>query len=168
MDQLTAIGRIRDAHGLKGEVFLALKAKQADWLDDVTELVFATPAGESKTFLIESVRPHKDGLLVFLEGVTDRTQAEALRGSIVSVAAESLQAEPGERLYLGELLGRKIEDATLGVLGPVVALGSNGAQDLLVVETSKGRFEIPLVDDFLKEITPEIIHMDLPEGLLEI
>lgn len=168
MGDFTAVGRIRDAHGLKGELFVALKAKQADWLDDVLELQLNRGEFVSETLTVVEARPHKDGLIVSLEGILDRTQAEAYKGATVSIDSELLIAEPGERLFLGELIGRKVKDETLGMLGPVVEISTNGAQDLLVVETVKGKFDIPLVDDFIVEISDSVIEMKLPEGLVEV
>ncbi len=161
---------MRDAHGLKGEIFVALKAKRADWLDALEIMRLSGPSLEPKEFTVKSARAHKDGLIVVLDDVTDRSQAESLRGRWVEIPQAYIVADEGESLFLGQYLGLKIKDKTLGEVGKVVDLTSNGAQDMLVVETKKGRFEIPLVEDFVLEtdLKSGVILMDLPEGLVEV
>ena len=178
-----SVGRIRDAHGIKGEVFVALKAKQADWLDQLEVFRLVSPAqlakpgtarsAENKDYLtleVLTAKAHKDGLIVRFKGVEDRNQAEALRGSRVEIPSDYVTASEDEPLFMGQYLGLEVEDKTLGILGKVVGLGSNGPQDLLVVETAKGRFDIPLVEAFIVELNLEqkYLKMDLPIGLVEV
>lgn len=165
----TTVGRIRDAHGIRGEVFVALKAKQADWLEDLEVFRLTQEGAKQEEFEVERASAHKDGLITKLKGVLDRNAAEALRGAIVEIPSEYLTAEPGERLFLGELVDCVVIDNTLGEVGPVVGLGSNGPQDLLVVSYRGKKFEVPLVDAFLVHVDLEKkqILMDLPPGLIE-
>lgn len=166
-----SVGRVRDAHGLRGEIFVALKAKVADWLETLQVFRLITPANLEQEFLVMAAREHKDGLIVTLNQVENRTQAEALRGSRVEIPAEYLVAEEeDESLFLGQFLGLEVSDERLGRLGLVVGLGSNGPQDLLVIETARGRFDVPLVEDFICELNldKKYLKMDLPEGLIEV
>ncbi|MGE0764041.1 MAG: ribosome maturation factor RimM [Bdellovibrionales bacterium] len=166
-----SVGRIRDAHGIKGEVFVALRAKQADWLESLEVFRLSGPTQTPKDFEVLAARPHKDGLIVTLVDVQDRNQAEALRGCRVEIPMEYvIEEDEEESLYLGQYLGLQVVDQTLGDLGQVVDLGSNGPQDLLVVQTTKGRFEIPLVEAFIVELNlqAKLIKVDLPEGLVEV
>lgn len=163
------VGRVRDAHGIKGELFVALKAGQADWLESL-EVLGIGQDGQFVERTVVAARPHKNGLIVRLEGMVDRNQAEAVRGQIVAIPEEYLVADDGEALFLKQIEGIVVTDERLGVLGPVVAFSSNNFQDLLVVETRKGRFEIPFVEELILEFDLEArkLLMDLPEGLVEV
>lgn len=164
-----SVGRVRDAHGIKGEIFIALKAKQADWLEDLETLRLVQATG-AREFSVSSAREHKDGLIVNLDGVVNRNQAEELRGSRVEISQKLIVADPEDGLYLGQFVGLKVMSPEEYFWGTIVDLGSNGAQDLIVVENAKGRFDVPLVEAFIVELDldKQIIVMDLPEGLIEV
>jgi 16S rRNA processing protein RimM len=171
MNSWQVVGRVRDAHGIKGEIFVALRAKRADWLDVLSVLgLKSSPAGEVVPFEVEAARAHKDGLIVRLKGVTDRNGAEALRGQTVTVPQDYVEAEEGNTVFLGQLLGLEVVDQDGHTLGEIVDLGSNGAQDLLVIKNAKGRFDVPLVDDFIGglDLKSRRLLMTLPEGLVEV
>lgn len=168
------MGHVKGAHGLKGELFLFLKAKSADWQDQLEEVVFVKPKEDfpknlnNHRHLVTKHRPHKEGLLVFIAGVSDRKQAEVFRGCEVWIPSQYVVAKPGETLFLGQLLGFMVKDKTLGEVGKIIDFASNGAQDLLVIQGSKENFEVPLVDDFLQEISwsEKMLLMNLPPGLV--
>jgi 16S rRNA processing protein RimM len=116
-------------------------------------------------------------ILVRLEGVSDREQAESLRGASFLIPICLISSQKGESLFLHELEGFNVFDKGKSV-GTVVGFSSNGPQDLLLIAESGSEkscpthppAEVPLVDAFLKEIKFEskAIFMELPEGLLEI
>ncbi|MEK6555670.1 MAG: ribosome maturation factor RimM, partial [Bdellovibrionota bacterium] len=73
------VGRVKDAHGLKGELFVRLFAGRADWLDRFTVGYLVSPdESEVQQFEVEEASPHKDGLILKM-GLTDRTPAEKLK-----------------------------------------------------------------------------------------
>ena len=68
-------------------------------------------------------------------------------------------------------IGYTINDITHGVLGEVVAIDDSTINVLFVVETpDKEELLIPVQETFVCAIDEEkrIIHMDLPDGLIEI
>src|SRR5262245_53590020 len=101
------VGRVASAHSLKGELFVRLAAGHADWLDSVSELRLVR-GFEVKSLVIAAARPHKDGLILKPEGVSDRTAAEAFKGFTVQIPAHVLSAPVGEKPYLFELLDFKV------------------------------------------------------------
>lgn len=166
----TRVGWVQDAHGLRGEWYVRLQAKSADWLTDDFTLRLAKDNGESADFAVAKAKPFKDGLIVKVEGINDRTAAEQWRKAQASIPSELLVAEPGEPVFLDQLLGFAVlADGEL--VGKVVGFGTNGAQDLLRVERPGGREAlVPLVDDYLEQLDfdKNEIHMTLPPGLLDI
>ncbi len=179
MENWITVAKIRDAHGLKGELFVVPLSKTAEWMEglDSLQIVLKTQneSGETQESVtdhqITRSKPHKVGLIVKLVGVEDRNEAERLRGARIRIQEDHLRTNPGENFYLKEIEGFEIQTAKEGVIGKIVAFSSNGPQDLLVVEQSnENKVEIPLVDDFIEEILWEkrIIQMNLPEGILEV
>lgn len=174
LDEYLKVGRVKDAHHLRGEVFVSLFSGQADWLDGLEAFVL-TPAIDQPSsqdvhqYHVEKVRRHKRGLIIKPAGVSDRTQAEGLRGFWFYIHKDLLVSRPGENIYLYEILNFSLRLDQGEVVGSIVDFSSNGSQDLLVVKTAKGRFEVPMVEAFIVKIdfeNQELI-MDLPEGLIE-
>ena len=95
------------------------------------------------------------------EGVTDRAEAEALRGA-------ELEAEPLEvpgTLWVHELIGMLVRDLDGTELGRVAAVEANPASDLLVLETGG---LIPLRFVTAHDAAAGTVDVDIPEGLLEL
>ncbi len=161
------VGKIKDAFHLKGEVFALVFSGEWEWLKDLEICLIG-----DKTFKVNKAREHKNGLVLALDGVKDRTQAEKLIGLMFSIPEEMLISEEGESIYLSEILNFKVTDSNSSYTGIIEAFSSNGFQDLLVVQinTENRKVEIPFVDDFIVEIDfdSQVVEMDLPEGIWDI
>ncbi len=161
------IGKIKDAHGLRGDVFIIFFSKDYSWSDLVDELYI-----EETPYEVLKMAQHKDGLKTQLKGVTDRNQSEALIGKQVYLPADFFfTQDKDEGLFLAEIENFKVIDQTVGEIGSITGFSSNTAQDILVVTSASGKiFEIPFVDAFILEIDHEnkTIQMNLPEGLLDL
>lgn len=173
----TLVGKIRTAHGLKGEVFAVFNAKKADWLSSISTLLLLKETendrGDKLPVLhelkINRVKPHKVGAIFLLEGILDRNQSESLQGTPIYVPNHVLVSKESDTVYLKEILGFKVIDETLGDVGVVTGFSSNGPQDILIIKTEKyGAREVPFVPELTKKIKMKAreILMDLPEGLI--
>jgi len=156
---------------LKGELFLFLFAGTADWFKPNIQIGIATyPEAEPQEFFkILQLKKHKDGFILQLDKVQNRTQSESLSKKFVFIHKNYLESKKGEMPFLSELLNFKVFDKNVPI-GQVTGFSSNRAQDILIVTLSENRFEIPFVDAFIKEINYDlkIIHLDIPEGLLSL
>lgn len=163
------VGKVKDAHGLKGEIFVIFFSKDYSWASEI-EFIWL----DEKKHHVLKLSPHKDGLRVLLQGVVNRNESEALIGRQVYVSEDLLQSESGEALFLSEVEGFEVTDSKLGNIGIITGFAFNGAQDLLIVTKTNAEktfeYEIPFVEAFVEKIDyeAEIIQMNLPEGLLEI
>jgi 16S rRNA processing protein RimM len=170
------VGKVKDAHGIRGELFIVLFAGETAWLKQLVKteelrlvLESAGPdASAPRILILKSARPHKNGLIVKTDSLKDRNEAEALKGWLLEIPSSFMVSKPGEAMYLREILGFQVSTESQGLIGPIVKFSSNVAQDLLVVQTAKGEFEIPFVDAFVKKLDHKnkTLHMDLPYGLL--
>lgn len=161
------IGKIKDAHGLRGDVFIIFFSKDYSYIDLIDELYV-----EDTPYEVLKASEHKDGLKVQLKGVTDRNQSEALIGKQIYLPNDFFfEQDDSVGMFLAEIENFKVIDKTLGEIGTITGFSSNVAQDLLIVTTAmKKQVEIPFVDQFVVEIDHDnkILQMDLPEGLLDI
>jgi 16S rRNA processing protein RimM len=146
------VGRVGRAHGLRGEVVVALTSDRVERL--APGAVLGTAEGE---LVVQAARPHQHRFLVRFEGVDDRSAAERLQGS--PLYADALPSEADE-LWVHELIGAEVRDRAGARLGTVEAIEANPASDLLVLD---GDRLIPLV--FVVEHAPGAVTVDVPDGL---
>lgn len=163
------VGYVKDAHGIKGEIFVRLPAGKAEWVGDLKR-VHLKKQQTLKTFEIERIRAHKDGLVIQLNGVVNRNQAEDLKGYEFEIPEALLQSKPGESIYLREVIGFEVVDRKLGFLGSIAAFDTNGIQDLIVLKLRGKDILIPFIEPFITKMDFKNcrIEMDLPEGLIEV
>jgi 16S rRNA processing protein RimM len=88
---------------------------------------------------LESVRPGPSGAVARIEGIADRSAAEALRGSLVEVERSALPPLEEGEYYHADLIGLACFDREGRELGSVVAVENYGAGDLLEVEAGSGK-----------------------------
>jgi 16S rRNA processing protein RimM len=150
------IGRVGRAHGVRGEVTVALLTNRPERVAPGA-VVFAA----GRELVVLASRPHQHRWVVAFEGVTDRSAAEALTGSVLT--AERAGDAPEGELWLDALVGKEVRDRAGTVLGHVRAIEANPAHDLLVLD---GDVLVPVV--FVAEYGPDAVVVDVPEGLLEV
>lgn len=172
------VGRVKDAHGLKGELFITLFAGEAAWLKKLKTLRLIKPGidsmqapalnAEAKELTVKSARSHKNGIIVISPEIKGRNEAETWKGWWLEIPRQFLIANRGEQIFLIEIQNFNVHVSGKGVIGPITGFSSNGAQDLLLVKTAQGEFEIPFVEAFVTKIDYDnkVVEMDLPEGLL--
>jgi 16S rRNA processing protein RimM len=168
--QKTKIGKIIDAHGIRGEISIHIFSGDISWLDQLKE-VSLLYKNELQEYKVLKKRAYKKGFICHLETFVDRNKAEQYTGSEVWIDSSFFVSQEGEALYLKEILNFEIEDVARGKLGIITSFSFNGSQDLLVVERAgQSDLEIPFVKAFVTVIDYQNkkIHMDLPEGLIEI
>jgi 16S rRNA processing protein RimM len=176
-DRWFCVGWVQRAHSLKGEVHIRLFAGRADWLSSTDHLGLRGERavegqiweGDVAVETIQSVRVIPGGLLVQFAGSTDRNRAETFEGKSVFIRESKLLTESNQP-FLYRFLKAKVEDEAGVLYGNVCDIGSNGSQDLLVVEKEGRTFELPLVFPLVKEVdwSNHRVVVDLPPGLVEL
>jgi len=164
------IGKIMDAHGIRGEIGVVVFSGDVSWINEA-QVLYIARKNIFEEHKIKKIRAHKKGFICHLESFDDRNKAEEYKGREVWVSKDLFISEDGDALFLSEILGFEIEDAQLGTLGQIANFSSNGSQDLLVIQRQDQiELEIPFVKEFVEKIDFENkkIKMNLPEGLLQI
>lgn len=176
--EFICVGKILKAHHLNGELFLFLFSSDSSWYQP-HQSVYLTPSAElipthqpSPALTIKKLRAHKDGFIVSMGGINNRTQAEQLEKQFVWIPASQLVSPKGDTPYLNELLDFTVSNHGQSI-GKVIKFSSNGPQDILIVQAASNSnltYDILLVDAFLERIDYDLknIYLKLPEGLLEI
>lgn len=172
------VGRIAKAHGVTGEMVVEVRTDDpaARFVAGNRMRLKDSRRGSAREVLVESVRPHGGRLLVRLEGVTGRDDAEHLRGGLFVVDSADLPpiAEPDE-YYDHQLEGlwvRTVDGVTVGVVAEVL---HTPAGELLSVRADSGaEVLVPFVRAIVTSVSladdPEegVVVIDPPEGLLDL
>jgi len=170
LEDFFKVGWVKDAHGLRGELYVKLLSKEPEWLSELDQALLHQSATSTKTLVtVKKWKPHKQGLIIHVEGISNRNQSEELKGYEFLIPKQLLSTEEGEVPYLVEFLGFEVVDQKLGSVGKVIGFVDNGAQDLIEVEQGEKTHLIPFVDAFINAIdkSGKTLKMDLPEGLIE-
>jgi 16S rRNA processing protein RimM len=176
-----SVGYITGAHGIRGGLRVKLHNAGSHAFTVGSAMMLVREGDELGRFEIAKLGevPGKpDELRIRLAGVDDRTAAEALRGCDVQVDRDELPAlEPGE-FYLADAIGlpvrRRVDDhappglgrAQAQELGTIVAVTTNGAQELFEVEHPAGTWLLPILPGFVLDVTAEHVLVDVPPGML--
>ncbi len=136
------LAAIAGAHGVRGEVRLKLFGEGAEALRAFS--VF--DAGERKLTL-KSVRPANQGAVATFAEIADRSGAEALRGTLLTVPRSALPPLGEGEYYHHDLLGLPCVSTDGRAVGEVVAIDNFGAGDILEIAKPDGkRFMVPMND----------------------
>lgn len=166
-DELLAVAKVGRSHGLKGEFRVWMLTEGADTLEHVSRIVMLAGDGRREEFRVGSLRAAPRGLLLRVEGIRFRDQADAWKHAIVHIYAADLPDLPEDEWYEFELLDRPVVDVHGVVMGVVDALMDNGGHDVLVVGHEDGsEFQIPFVDGMV-EVEEARVVVDPPEGLID-
>jgi len=132
-----AVGQIVRAHGIRGEVVVAVRTDEPG-VRFAPGSVLPTEPPERGPLTVAAARSHSGRLIVAFEGVGDRTAAEGLRGTLLVLDSAQIPppSDPDE-FYDHELIGLDVVTAAGDPVGVVADVLHHG-QDLLVVRREGG------------------------------
>jgi len=164
------VGGVVKAHGIRGEFGIRSYADSPTLFDDAP-LFLSNGKGRPRPLEISSWREHKNLILMTSPAVTDRDQAEALRGQELLVREADLpEPDEGEH-YLYQLIGCRVVLADGAEVGELKGYYETGEQDTWVIENGAGtEILLPAVPEFVLDIDldAETIVIEPPEGLLDL
>jgi len=145
------VGVVTGAHGLRGLVrvrpFTAVP-------EDVAAYGPVESGDGARSFVLEiRNRTGKGQLLVAIDGVADRTAAEALKGTQFFVSREKFPAADEDEFYFTDLLGLAVVGQGGEAVGTVRAVENFGGGDMLEIDDARGGVStIP----FTRAAVPEV------------
>ena len=158
---LVEVGVFGAPHGVKGE--MRLKSFTADPLG-IQDYAPLTDKTGQRLFVLKTARLVKDDMLVVaVEGVSDRSAAEALTNLTLWVPRDQLPEPDEEEFYHADLIGLVAHAPDGTALGTVTAVHDFGAGDILDIA--------PLIDgpSLLVPFTKAIVPVgDLAAGRLTV
>jgi len=167
------VGRLLKAHGLKGAIKLELYTDSPDErFQPGTVLELQVPEDSpwfGKTVEVTELRWYNSMPVVFLDGITDRNQAETLIRAILLVETDLAASPPEpEAWYDHQLVGLKVHREG-SEIGEIARVDHFPAQDLLAIKTPSGEVLLPFVKAFVPEVDVDAgkVTITPPGGLFE-
>jgi 16S rRNA processing protein RimM len=159
------IGEVVNAVGLRGELKIYPYSENKERFETLKKVYF-----NDAQVIIENVR-YKDNLVILkIQGVDDRTSAEACKGIEVFMNDQDLEVLPVGTYYIKDILGFLVEDSSYGMIGTLKDVRDNGAQNLFIIETNKGgELLVPAVEQFFigVDLDRKVVLVELIEGMYE-
>ncbi|MBT8208067.1 MAG: ribosome maturation factor RimM [Acidimicrobiia bacterium] len=166
-DDLVAVGYIKRAHGLRGDVVVRNTTDDPQRFAVGNSVV--TDHDPPRELEIVATKPLPDTVVVRFAGVDGRDAAEALRGTALFVPKASRRQLDDDEYWPDDLKGLDAVDPTGEALGTIVDVVVGAAQDRLVIELADGtRREVPFVQVMVPSVDFEQgrVVIDPPPGLL--
>ena len=172
------VGRVRKAHGIRGEVVVETITDEPDAVFASGRRVFAGTAdgdlSPARTELhVTTSRPFNEGLLVGFAEIPDRNVAETWRGRYLLAPASELSAPADDEVYVHDLLGMAVVDADgvpVGTVEEIYELPQGLALDVRrAPPREKDTVMLNYDDRTIASVDTEarVIVVTPPEGLLE-
>ena len=128
-DRPVTLAAVIGAHGVTGEVRLKLFAQAPESLKQYQSFVIG-----DRVLTLKSIRPGPNGAVARFAEIGDRTAAEALRGTTLTVPRSALPPLAEGEYYHVDLIDLPCVSNEGEELGRIVAVENFGAGDILEIE----------------------------------
>ena len=164
---MVVVGRVAKAHSIRGAIRARATGATLGTVGpgDTVSLRLAT--GAVREVEIVTVAGTPTNPIFGLVGVTDRAQAELLRGAEILVAATNLaELEDPEAVYVRDMIGCEVWCGTRR-LGVVADVHEAPANDFLEVAAESGSILVPFTLDAIPSLNLSSRRIDVRPGLID-
>lgn len=165
----TRIGKILNAHGVRGELKVEPLTDDPSRYDLLDEVFLEDRKKRYTVHKVEGVRYHKGNVLVKLAGIDDMDAAKAVKNCHLAInKSDRMPLEEGA-YYIDDLIGLTVYEGERK-LGTLVDVLQPGANDVYEVESDiYPELLIPALKDVVLHVDLEAGRMDvkLPKGLVD-
>lgn len=171
--QLIIVGRVRKAHGIRGDVVVEPITDDPDAVFSAGRRLFAgTVSGDvakgAPELHVESANPFKGGYIVHFAEIADRNAAETWRDRFLLSPSDELTPLAEDEVYIHELTGMRVELVSGEPVGTVIETYELPQGLTLDVQRANDTVMIPF-DRVVTSVdrAARVIRVDPPAGLLE-
>jgi 16S rRNA processing protein RimM len=161
------IGRLAGAHGMQGGLKLISYAESLDVFAPGRPIRVRSADGAETVYDVVEARPQGRGTVLFLSGVTHRSQAEALIGGELWIDRATLPALAEGTYYWADLIGLDVVSVDGRHLGRLESIFATGSNDVYVVKGADREILVPALKSVVTavDLAARRMQVDLPEGL---
>jgi len=166
-DGLIALGRIVRPRGIKGEMRAVSLTDIPDRFQPGLVVSVIAAGGEIEKHTIEHATAVKDEVVLLLDGIDNRTEAEMYCGAYICIGKDETAELDEDSAYEFDIIGCDVADESGKIIGTVVDIEHYPANDALVIEDETEWFLFPAVKSLLvdMDIKKRIVTVVMPEGL---
>jgi len=163
------IGTIVSKHGYKGFIKISVSSFNFDQLPDIKH-IFIDINNCFIPFMVDEIKSFSDNLLILkLVEVNTEKEAEDIIFKNVFIDSKSYKPIEGKSFFYNELVSYSVYSKSKKV-GIIDSINSELPQPVFEVLIKSNKVMIPIHEDLIEKIDKKnkIIHIDIPEGLIEI
>ena len=154
---LLELGKIVAIHALKGEIRLQPWCDTPDFATGFKKVYL-----DGKPVKVRSARPHKNIVIMHLDGINTPEEAQTLVNKIIYISKDQVKLPEGT-YFIADLIGMQVVDVDNGtVYGELIDVSQTGANDVYHIRFEDGTVRyapaIPLV----------VIETNVAEKLMKI
>ena len=166
-ERFILIGRLVGAHGIRGGLKLISYAESLDVFAADRPILTVDPTGVEAAYEVLEIRPQGRAAVLFLAGITHRSQAEALAGCDLFIDKAMLPALAEGTYYWADLIGLEVVSVDGRRLGRLESIFETGSNDVYVVKRTNKEILVPALKSVVKavDLKARRMEVDLPEGL---
>ena len=158
-----------NTHGIKGDLKIIPLTDDIKRYDEL-DWVYIDVNSNLKKYTSESVKYHKQNVLLKLKDIDNMNEALLLKNSFVKIPRELAIKLPSNSYFICDLIGCEVVDENGKVLGKVTDIIETGSNDVYVVKSATNKeVLIPAIKDVIMnvDIQQKIILVKLLEGLVD-
>jgi 16S rRNA processing protein RimM len=169
------IGRVRRAHGIRGELVVEALTDAPDAIFAAGRRVFAGTrdgalSGDRRELRVVRSSPFKGGLIVAFEGIEDRSAADTWRDRYLLVPESEVQPPDEGELFIHDLVGMQVVRLSGDALGVVTEVFELPQGPMMEVKRERGKpVLLPFNEETVVDVDAErrVIRVDPLEGLVD-
>jgi 16S rRNA processing protein RimM len=168
-NSLITVAKVLKPHGIRGEVVLESWSDVEGRLEKSDGFLVVNQGNVVREVKVQSRRFFKGRHVMKFCEVSNLTEAEVLRGSLLAIPEDSLGMLPDDRYFIHRLIGMQVKLRDGRLVGKIVNVMKTAGVDILEVG-EKGAILIPFASDICVEVNPDQnqVIIDPPEGLLQL
>jgi 16S rRNA processing protein RimM len=169
------VGRVRRAHGIRGELVIETLTDAPDAIFAAGRRVFAgtkngDPTADRQELHIIRSTPFKGGLIVAFEGIDDKGSADAWRERTLLLPGDEVDPPDPDELFIHDLVGMRVVRVSGEAIGDVAEVFE--LPQGLIMEVRRAAAKpvlLPFDEHTVTEVdvAGRVIRVDPVEGLID-
>jgi 16S rRNA processing protein RimM len=170
MSDRIALGKIKKAHGVRGEASVE-SWTEYERFEEISEVTLVSPdETQTRAATIENVRENRGRALIKFSGIETPEEMQTLREWTIEIPETQARKLDPDEYFLHDLVGLQLVDREGNDRGQVIDVFEGGGGLLLTVRRGDGKeYDVPFAAAICVDIDvkKKRILVDLPEGIDE-